>query len=252
MDAVVNLYTAGDEDVRMALERNQLEWVRTCELLARWLPSPPATVIDAGGGPGRQARHLLDCGYDVTLFDLVPKHVQQAKARRVPARLGDARQLPVGAASADAVLLLGPLYHLPDAADRAAALTDAFRALRPGGVVVAAALSRWGRVFVRAAADEIADPVWHQHTLASMRDGHVDEAGPWDQVVYLHDTRELETELGAAGLLDVHVVGVEGPLGAWARRDPALNSKALDIARVAETAMAEASIHLLASGTKPQ
>ena len=76
MNGVVDLYTAGDEDIRMTLDRNELEWIRTCELLTRWLPPPPATVVDAGGGPGRQARHLLDHGYDVTLYDLVPKHVQ--------------------------------------------------------------------------------------------------------------------------------------------------------------------------------
>jgi SAM-dependent methyltransferase len=250
MNGVVDIYTAGDEDIRMALDRNQLEWVRTCELLARWLPPPPATVIDAGGGPGRQARHLLDRGYDVTLYDLVPKHVEQATARGVPAHVGDARRLPAGDATADAVLLLGPLYHLPDADDRAQALTEASRVLRPGGVAVVAALSRWGRVFVRAAAGDLGDPAWHEHTLATMRHGHVDRGDGWDEVAYLHDTRELETELYAAGLQQVQVVGVEGPTGAWARRDPALNADALELARVAETAMAEASIHLLACGIK--
>jgi SAM-dependent methyltransferase len=250
MDGVVDIYTAGDEDIRMALARNQLEWVRTCDLLARWLPPPPATVIDAGGGPGRQARHLLDCGYDVTLYDLVPKHVEQATARGVPARVGDARRLPAGDATADGVLILGPLYHLPDAHDRAQALGEASRVLRPGGVAVVAALSRWGRVFVRAAAGELGDQAWHQHTLTSMRRGRVDHGDAWDRAVYLHDTDQLEAELRAAGLHQVQVVGVEGPAGAWARRDPALNAHAVELAQVAETAMAEASIHLLARGIK--
>ncbi|MET3429573.1 SAM-dependent methyltransferase [Actinoplanes tereljensis] len=251
MAGMVDIYTLGDEDIRMTLDRNQVEWVRTCELLARWLPPAPGRVIDAGGGPGRQARHLLDLGYEVTLYDIVPKHVDQARAKGVPAQVGDARRLPAGDETADAVLLLGPLYHLPDAADRAQALTEASRVLRPGGVLVAAALSRWGRVFVRAAAGELGDPARHRHTVASMRHGHVEEGDGWDRVAYLHDTRELETELRTAGLHHVQVVGVEGPTGAWARRDPALNAGALELARVAETAMAEASIHLLACGTKP-
>jgi SAM-dependent methyltransferase len=157
----------------------------------------------------------------------------------------------VAAASSDAVLLLGPLYHLPDPADRATVLAEARRVLRPGGVAVVAAMSRWGRVFVRAAAAEIADPACHEHTLTSMRFGYVAGPDPWDTTVYLHDVHELELELEAAGFLDVRVVGVEGPLGAWARRDPSLNSKAIEVARVAETAMAEASIHLLAVATKP-
>lgn len=250
MSNVVGIYTDGDEDIRLSLDRNKVEWLRTCELLARWLPPPPATVIDVGGGPGRQARHLLDHGYDVTLYDLVPKHVEQATARGVPALVGDARRLPVEDLTADVVLLLGPLYHLPDAADRAAALAEAVRVLRPGGVAVVAALSRWGRVFVRAAAGHLGDPAWHEHTMATMRAGRVHGGDAWDDAAYLHDVRELETELQTAGLHQVQVVGVEGPVGAWARRDPALNSDALDIARVVETAMAEASIHLLACGTK--
>jgi len=250
MNGVVDIYTAGDEDIRMTQDRNQLEWVRTCELLARWLPPPPATVIDAGGGPGRQAKHLLDRGYDVTLYDLVPKHVEQAEARSVPAHVGDARHLPARDETADAVLLPGPLYHLPDSEDRAQALAETSRVLRLGGVAVVAALSRWGRVFVRAADGDLGDPAWHEHTLTTMRHGHVDGGDAWDDVAYLHDTRELETELHAAGLQRVQIVGVEGPAGAWARRNPALNANALEVARVAETAMAEASIHLLAYGIK--
>jgi SAM-dependent methyltransferase len=247
---VVGHYSGGDENVRMALDRNRVEWDRTCELLARWLPAPPATVLDVGGGPGRQSRHLLDRGYDVTLFDLTPKHVDQATARGVRAHVADARQLPVDDTSADAVLLLGPVYHLPDAGDRARALAEAWRVLRPGGVAVVAALSRWGRVFVRAAAGQLGDPDRHRHTLATMRDGYVGAGDTWDEVAYLHDTHELAAELTAAGLHDVTVVGVEGPAGAWARRDPALNAHALELARIAEAAMAETSIHLLARGVK--
>jgi hypothetical protein len=71
-----------------------------------------------------------------------------------------------------------------------------------------------------------------------------------DGVVYLHDSRELETELHTSGLREVRVVGVEGPVGAWARLDPTLNGDALEIARTAETAMAVTSIHLLACGVK--
>ncbi|WP_212993285.1 class I SAM-dependent methyltransferase [Actinoplanes auranticolor] len=250
MDELVGHYTAGDEDIRLSLDRNLVEWVRTGELLERWLPAAPATVLDVGGGPGRQARHLLDRGYDVTLYDPVPKHVAQARERGVPAYAGDARRLPAGDATADAVLMLGPLYHLIEADDRARALAEASRVLRPGGVVVAAGLSRWGRILVRAAAEELGDPARHRHTMATLRHGHVEGGDSWDEVAYLHDPGELAAELTTARLHDVEVVGVEGPAGAWARRDPALNAHALELARAAETALAGASIHLLARGTK--
>ncbi|MGW0807792.1 class I SAM-dependent methyltransferase [Nonomuraea sp. NPDC002799] len=54
-------------------------------------------------------------GYDVELLDPVPLHVRRAaELTGVTARLGDARRLPVPDASVDAVLLLGPLYHLAE------------------------------------------------------------------------------------------------------------------------------------------
>jgi hypothetical protein len=79
----------------------------------------------------------------------------------------------------------------------------------------------------------------------------VDGGDAWDGVAYLHDTPELAAELRTAGLSQIEVAGVEGPAGAWARRDPALNANALELARAAETAIPDSSIHLLAYGRKP-
>ncbi len=61
----------------------------------------------------------------------------------VTTQVGDARRLPAADDSVDAVLMLGPLYHLTDPADRTSALCEAMRVLRPGGVLIAAAISRY-------------------------------------------------------------------------------------------------------------
>jgi ubiquinone/menaquinone biosynthesis C-methylase UbiE len=108
-------------------------------VLRRVLPAPPARVVDVGGGSGVHAEWLAADGHVVELVDPVPLHVEQAS--RVPgvtARHGDARDLPMPGASADAVLLLGPLYHLVEREDRVRALREAARVVRPGGVVAAA------------------------------------------------------------------------------------------------------------------
>ena len=78
-------------------------------------------------------------GYDVTLIDPMLAHLAQARARaaevghQFATRLGTAAELGEEDASADAVLLMGPLYHLIDPDDRLDALTEARRVLRPGG-----------------------------------------------------------------------------------------------------------------------
>src|SRR6476619_5016497 len=106
-------YDVGEEQDR--LDRNRLEMVRTQELLERFLPPPPAGVLDVGGGPGRYSSWLAGLGYDVTLVDPMPLHVEQASALGgFDARLGDARSLDDPDGSADVVLLMGPLYHLVD------------------------------------------------------------------------------------------------------------------------------------------
>ena len=135
-----DFYAGYDEAGRLA--RNRLELLRTQELLRARLPPAPARILDVGGGTGAHAEWLQRDGYAVTLIELVPAHVEAARARGLTARHGDARALAELDASAEATLLLGPLYHLPDAADRARALTEAVRVTRPGGLVFAAAIAR--------------------------------------------------------------------------------------------------------------
>lgn len=115
------LYCAGfDEAQRLARGVGQLELARTQELLKRYLPPPPAEIVDVGGGPGIHACWLARQGYEVHLIDAVLLHVQRAQqASRaqpehplVSCTVGDARRLDRADASVDAVLLWGPLYHL--------------------------------------------------------------------------------------------------------------------------------------------
>ena len=126
-------YDGFDEADRLASGEGLLEFVRMQELIHRFLPSPPQVVLDVGGGPGRYACWLARDGHEVHLVDPVPKHLEQAReafARQPdhpPASiaLGDARSLDRHDESADAVLLMGPLYHLNIRAQRTAALGEA-------------------------------------------------------------------------------------------------------------------------------
>ena len=113
---VLDHYALGREQDRLSRGHGRLEALRTTELLERWLPPAPATVLDVGGAAGRYALPLAAQGYAVHLLDPVPLHVEQARRasaaadRPLAAVLqGDARALPYDDASADVVLLLGPL-----------------------------------------------------------------------------------------------------------------------------------------------
>ncbi|MFI2618504.1 class I SAM-dependent methyltransferase [Streptomyces sp. NPDC018584] len=88
-------------------------------------------MLDVGGGPGAHAQWLVEEGYEVHLVGPVQKHGEQA-CERAPgcvATQGEALQLDFPARSFDVMLLLGPLYHLAERADRLRALREA-RGLR--------------------------------------------------------------------------------------------------------------------------
>ncbi|MET9314661.1 class I SAM-dependent methyltransferase [Kribbella sp. NPDC003505] len=187
----------------------RLEYLRTQELLRRWLP-PAAAVLDVGGATGVHARWLAADGHQVTLVDPVEEHVEQAAAiGTFAAEVGDARALRQADASVDVTLLLGPLYHLVDAADRAQALAEAVRVTRPGGVVVAAAINRFGGLLEAGSNGTLTDenlPLF----LDAFHSGSIDGSYGFT-VAYFHHADALGAELIAAGLADVEVLGVEGP-----------------------------------------
>ena len=150
-DAIAAHYSSGYEGDRLHQGAGQLDRERSRELLGRFLPPAPAAVLDIGGGPGGHACWLAARGYMVHLIDITPLHVEMARhaSTRQPAspltsaELGDARALSWEAETVDAVVLFGPLYHLTDRADRVQALREARRVLRPGGILLAVAISRF-------------------------------------------------------------------------------------------------------------
>jgi ubiquinone/menaquinone biosynthesis C-methylase UbiE len=141
-DEILSFYNRGKEAKRLFKGIGPLELARTQELIARYFPPPPAVVFDVGGGPGVYACWLAQAGYKVHLVDAVPLHVEQARqaSQAQPSRpiasleVGDAQRLNCPDASADGVLLHGPLYHLTEREARLAAIRESKRVLRPGGV----------------------------------------------------------------------------------------------------------------------
>ena len=219
-DEIAAYYAQGLERDRLAGGAGALELARTQVLLEQYLPAPPAIVADVGGGPGRYAVWLAERGYHVHLIDPVPLHVEQARAAArgrpvtlASAETGDARALKLADASVDAVLLLGPLYHLRERAERLQALAEARRVCRRGGVIIAAAISRFASTLDGLRGGYLEDPAFAAVADGDRRDGrHRNPTGDpaYFTTAYFHRPEDLATELSAAGLAHEATLAVEG------------------------------------------
>lgn len=133
------------------LERHRTEFAITLRALTDYLPPAPQAVLDDGGGPGRYALALSSLGYQVTLLDLSQGNLTLARQKAQESKIsldqyvhGNALNLsPFYPTSFDAVLLLGPLYHLLTEFERQQAVREAWQVLRPGGLIFAAFITRY-------------------------------------------------------------------------------------------------------------
>ena len=265
---IADFYHRAPEEDRLEHGPSLLEALRTRELIERHAPAAPATVIDIGGAAGAYALWLAEAGYTVHLLDAVPRLVAEARRRSVAGarplascEVGDARNTPFPDGMADIVLLLGPLYHLTTTADRVRALAEAARVLKPGGRVLAAAISRWASVLDGLSRDLLQDPEFAAMVERDVLDGqHRNPTGRLDYftTAYFHRPEDLRAEALGAGLLVDGIVGIEGP--GWLFPD--VNERLADTRRRAEllgmARMLESepsllgiSAHLLLAARKP-
>jgi len=217
-DDVLAYYGSNVESDRLAVGKGALEFERTKEIILRFL-QPGSAIADIGGATGRYAEWLASNGHRVDLVDPVPLHVELARRLagdppRFGVHLGDARTLPFVAGSFDAVLLLGPLYHLEEEHDRADAVREAMRVCRRGGLIFAAAISRFAPLLNSICRGEAIDEQVFANVQAETLTGHrVPEDRRTSQFpeAYYHLPSEFTDELTEAGLDVQGIYGIEGP-----------------------------------------
>jgi SAM-dependent methyltransferase len=133
-------------------EDGAIEFAVTCHALAEHLPKS-GRILDKGGGPGRYTIWLAQRGYRVVLADLSANLLDIAKMKIAEAGVASNVEAVVVAdgcdlqawadGSFDAVLSLGPFYHLPELHDRESAAAEIVRVLRPRGVAFVALMPRY-------------------------------------------------------------------------------------------------------------
>jgi ubiquinone/menaquinone biosynthesis C-methylase UbiE len=225
-------YLRGGESERLLGPTGELERVRTQAILARHLPPAPAVILDVGGGAGAYAVPLAQQGYAVHLIDPLRLHLEQARSYAAKAGVnlasivcGDARHLDFPRNRADAVLLLGPLYHLVDRSDRLRALGEARRVLKkPRGVLFAASISRFASLVDGLSRGFFQDPEFRKIVEADLARGvHRNRTNKpsYFTTAYFHRPGELAAEVSEAGFKDLQILAIEGPAWSAAQFDQA-------------------------------
>jgi ubiquinone/menaquinone biosynthesis C-methylase UbiE len=218
---------ATEELERLAKDRYaQIEFQVTWRLIQDALaaaprsPSaPPVQVLDAGCGPGRYAVALAQAGHRVTLLDLSPHCLELAEewgraasvldsfAETVEGDVRDLSRWPDG--HFDAVLLLGPLYHLLTHRQRRRCVMEVRRVLKPGGAVVASAIARFtpARLALKYWPDQVTAPQLRQ----ALRTGTAPAVpgAAWTDAAYLRP-QELRRLFERSGFQTVTLAAAEG------------------------------------------
>jgi SAM-dependent methyltransferase len=145
-------YNRDVENEHNRLEQHPIEKDVTWRFLDKYLPSN-GKILEVGAATGAYPIPLAKKGYLVTAADLSPKNVEKCVEEvrenqlddRVTCLVADPRDLSkVTDSDFDAILLLGPLYHLVEEEDRKLALREAYERMKAGGIIFSAFISRYG------------------------------------------------------------------------------------------------------------
>ena len=208
-------YETKVEKDRLLKKWNRLEKIRVEQILEKYLPKSPAIIADVGGGTGVYSYFLSNKGYSLYLIDPVSVNIEQAKKNKKDRPLkdciiGDARKIPLKGSSVDVVLFFGPLYHL-DKKNRNIALQEAYRILKPNGLILCQGMPKHSLLFNYYFDEKINNPEKLKILEHCLKTGSFEYKGG---VFYTHTPEELKIELETAGFKSKDLLAIEG-LAPW-------------------------------------
>lgn len=223
-------YPESDRLIRSRVRR--LEFETTLHLLHTHIP-PTARIVELGAGHGAYARHFAQRGHQVAATDLVEVNV--AAIRRLIADEGlvglsavraDACDLAIFAAGAfDAVLCLGPYYHLKRAVERQACLAECRRIVSTDGIV---AVSHINPALAVCHAIQQGEPLTEDAYTSLMATGLLATVEPNDffGLTYFSQPDAVVEEARACGLEPVAQAAADGLAGLYPAVIEALDADA--------------------------
>jgi SAM-dependent methyltransferase len=215
-------YNNDPEREHYRLDRHQLEYDLTWRYLNQFLPAH-GTILEIGAATGRYTLELAKRGCHITAVDMSASLLEESRERitaegrerQVNFVIADARDLgAITKHDFDVVLLMGPMYHLIEEADRILALTEASKRLREKGVIFSAFISRFGIMgdLIKNVPEWIEDQTEVQSILEQGRDPHHLPGGGFRG--YFAHVSEIAPLHEAIGFETLIVAGVEPAISA--------------------------------------
>lgn len=219
---IAEYYDNHPQAEHLRLEEHQLEHDLTWRFLDEYLP-PDGSILEIGAATGRYTLGLVEHGFAVTAVDLSAACLEECQKNltkvglkeKAQFILADARNLyEVTHRDFDAVLLMGPLYHLVVEEDRKMALREAYARLRVGGMIFSAFISRygiWGDMLKNV--PELIDDQ-NQVRSVLLRGRNSDKWPSGGFRAYFAEVAEIAPLHEAVGFKTIKVVGVEPGISA--------------------------------------
>lgn len=200
------------------LDRHKVEFDITKRYLDQYIQGNNLRIFDIGGGPGRYSIYLAEKGHQVTLLDLSGKNIEVGKEKAAEAGVvledavkGNALDLSEYESEAyDAILLMGPLYHLINETDRRKAVENALRLLKKDGIIIAAFISQYAPI--QDALLYCNEEFNTGELLDYLRDGVNDEDKGFT-TAYFIGIEEAKELMNSFDLKELVFAGVENILG---------------------------------------
>jgi SAM-dependent methyltransferase len=221
MDVVKNYYNDHILFEDRRLEENVFELPLTLKYIERYV-YPGDKILDISCGTGRYARSLLEKGYLLGLNDLSEKNMELTLERTdkhpniILSTVSDALDSSIwNAEEWDAILMLGPLYHMIQKRKRLELLKKAQSSVKTNGWVYSAFMSRTAALLygLKNNPDGIRKANGARKLWKTGTDDDFVEGTQWFTHAYFSFPEDIDPLITDAGLTPVHLAGVEGIFG---------------------------------------